>query len=161
MFAMTVEQVVRSYADMVYRLACAQLRNQTDADDVFQEVFLRYTRKHPVFRDEEHLKAWLLRVTVNCCRSHQRSALLRRIVPLTENDAPALPPPEVSVLEEALARLPARHRTVIHLFYYENCSTAQIAEATSQSASTVRSQLTRARTMLREILKGEIDHVQG
>lgn len=60
------EEVIRRYADMVYRLALARTGNRSDADDVFQEVFLRYVQKAPDFTEEEHRKAWLLKVTVNC-----------------------------------------------------------------------------------------------
>lgn len=160
MNSMTLEQVIRAYADMVYRLALAQTRNPSDADDIFQDVFLRYAEKAPAFQSEEHRKAWLLRVTVNRCRSHFRSGWLRRIVPLEDATA-AIPPPEVSPLDEALTRLPAKYRTVVHLFYYENCSTEQIAELTGQAASTVRSQLTRARNLLHDLLKGGNEDVSG
>lgn len=161
MSSMTLEQVIRTYADMVYRLALAQLRSTADAEDVFQDVFLRYAEKAPVFRDEEHRKAWLLRVTVNRCRSHFRSGWFRRTLPMDAASAASTPAHEPSSLSEALTRLPTRYRTVIHLHYYENCSTQAIAAVTGQSASTVRSQLTRARAMLRELLKGEMDDVQG
>lgn len=161
MIPMTLEQVVRTYADMVYRLACAHLGNPADADDVFQDVFLRYAEKAPAFRDEEHRKAWLLRVTVNRCRSHYRSSWFRRILPMEAAAHAAIPAPDPHPLGDVLARLPAKYRTVVHLYYYENCSTEEIAALTGQNASTVRSQLTRARSMLRELLKGEIDDVQG
>lgn len=63
-----LRQAMETYGDMVYRLALAQTQSSHDADDVFQEVFLRYLRSAPAFREEEHRKAWLLRVTVNCCK---------------------------------------------------------------------------------------------
>lgn len=160
MIPMTLEQVIRAYADMVYRLALAQTRSPSDADDIFQDVFLRYAEKAPEFQSEEHRKAWLLRVTVNRCRTHFRSGWLRRLVPLEAATA-AVPAPEVSPLDEALSRLPAKYRTVVHLYYYENYSTEQIAEVTGQAASTVRSQLTRARDLLHDLLKGGNEDVSG
>lgn len=156
----TLEQVIRTYADMVYRLALAQTRSPSDADDIFQDVFLRYAEKAPEFQSEEHRKAWLLRVTINRCRTHYRSNWLRRLVPL-EGSTAAVPAPEVSPLDEALSRLPVKYRTVVHLFYYENYSTEQIAEVTGQAASTVRSQLTRARNLLHDMLKGGNEDVSG
>ena len=152
-----LESVVRRYADMVYRLALARLANPADAEDIFQNVFLRYAEKAPDFCDEEHRKAWLLRVTVNCCRSHFRSPWFRRTAPLEEALHAAADTPEQSVLANALAALPDRYRLVLHLHYFEALSTQEIAETTGQRASTVRSQLTRARRLLREMLKGEID----
>ena len=66
--AAEAEAVIARYADTVYRTAYAQTGSRMDADDVFQEVFLRYVKARPVFENEEHRKAWLLRVTVNCAR---------------------------------------------------------------------------------------------
>lgn len=160
MTTMTLEQVIRIYADMVYRLACAHMQTQADAEDVFQDVFLRYAEKAPAFREEEHRKAWLLRVTVNRCRSHYRSNWFRRHLPLEAAVHAAAPAQEPSPIREALNRLPAHYRTVVHLHYYENLSTEEIAEVTGQRASTVRSQLTRARGLLRDMLKEEMDDVQ-
>lgn len=150
---LTLEQVIRTYADMVYRLAYAYMRNPADADDVFQDVFLKYAEKGPSFADEDHRKAWLIRVTVNRCRSHYRSNWWKRLVPLEEAHHAAQPAPEDPLLEEALDKLPARYRTVIHLYYFENYDTHEIAALTGQRASTVRSQLTRARQMLKTLLK--------
>lgn len=152
-----LEQVVRQYADMVYRLALAYLRNPADAEDVLQDVFLRYAEKAPAFREEEHRKAWLLRVTANRCRSHFRTARFRRSAPLEAAANAAAPTPEPSPLADALAALPGKYRSVVHLHYYENLSTEEIAAVTGQRASTVRSQLTRARTLLRDMLKGGFD----
>lgn len=159
MNANMLEQDVRRYADMVYRLALAQMRNPADAEDVFQDVFLRYAEKAPDFREEEHRKAWLLRVTVNRCRSHFRTAWFRRSVPLEAAASAAAPPPEDNLLNDVLARLPAKYRIVLHLHYYENLSTEEVAAVTGQRASTVRSQLTRARALLCDMLKGGIDDV--
>ena len=149
----SLEQVIHTYADMVYRLAYAHMRNPTDTDDVFQDVFLKYAEKSPAFASEEHFRAWLIRVTVNRCRSHYRSNWWKRIVPLDEAAQAAAPAPADPELDEALSRLPAKYRTVIHLHYFENYDTVEIASLTKQRASTVRAQLTRARQMLGSLLK--------
>ena len=114
---MDPETVIRHYAPTVYRLAAAQLHSRHDADDVLQEVFLRYLRKQPTFDSEEHRKAWLLRVTVNCCRKVQLSPWRLRTEPLSD----LLPAPEAEDpgLLELLEALPAKYRSVLHLFYYE------------------------------------------
>ena len=70
---------------MVYRLAFARMGTKYDADEIFQEVFLRYLKKCPAFHDEEHEKAWFLRVTVNCCNKMHMSAWRRHTVELEEN----------------------------------------------------------------------------
>lgn len=152
-----LEQVVRQYADTVYRLALANTHHPADADDIFQDVFLKYAQKHPAFASEEHRKAWLIRVTVNCCRSHYRSNWWKRILPLEEAAHATAMDDHDPALAEALAQLPAKYRTVIHLHYFENYDTSEIAGLTGQQPSTVRAQLTRARQMLKDLLKGEND----
>jgi RNA polymerase sigma-70 factor (ECF subfamily) len=147
------ESVIRTYADMVYKLAFAQVHNRTDADDVFQEVFLRYVRKNPPFESEEHRKAWLLRVTVNCAKRHHAAAWRKRTVPLEAELAAFLP--EDHGLAESLDKLPEKYRAVIHLFYYEGYPTDQIGEILKIKPSAVRTRLTRARRMLGGLLEGE------
>ena len=117
MTAKTPEQLVSVYGDMVYRLAYAQTRSRHDADDIFQEVFLQTVRKRPVFDSVEHEKAWLLRVTLNCLKSHWRMAWRRHDTPL--DDRIPFPEPEDSALDEALRRLTPKYRAAVHLFYYE------------------------------------------
>ena len=150
----TVEAVIKEYADMVYRLAYAQVRTKSDADDIFQEVFLRYIRKSPDFESEEHRKAWLIRVTVNCSKKHWGSAWMQRFVPLDESFT--FSHPEESGLHEALRKLSPKYRSVIHLFYYEGYSTSEISLILSIKESTVRTQLTRARAQLSKMLKGDL-----
>ena len=108
MTAKTPEQLVSVYGDMVYRLAYAQTRSRHDADDIFQEVFLQTVRKRPVFDSVEHEKAWLLRVTLNCLKSHWRMAWRRHDTPL--DDRIPFPEPEDSALDEALRRLTPKYR---------------------------------------------------
>ncbi|MCI8762532.1 MAG: hypothetical protein HFF28_06825, partial [Oscillospiraceae bacterium] len=75
-------QVVERWGDMVYRLALARTASVPDAEDIFQEVFLRYFRHEERFHSDEHRKAWLLRCTLNRCKSLLSSPWRRRIVPL-------------------------------------------------------------------------------
>ena len=147
------EQIIKTYSDMVYRLAFARTGTKEDADEVYQEVFLRLLKKRPVFESQEHCKAWLLRVTINCSNTLLASLWKKRTVVLEED----LPFQEKESLElyEELSRLPQKYRDVIHLFYYEELSVADIAKILHRKESTVRTQLTRARTMLKEILEEE------
>ena len=151
---METESALQNYGTMVYRLAYAQLRNRQDAEDIFQEVFLRYHRAAPPFTDENHRKAWLLRVTVNRARSLATSPWRRRTVPL--EDVYAYTDPEESGLDEALAQLPTKYRTVIHLFYFEGRDTEEISRILNRRPSTVRAQLTRARQRLSQLLKEDL-----
>ena len=147
-----VDEVIDKYSNMVYRLAFANMKNKQDAEDVFQEVFLRYISKPRTFENEEHRKAWLIRVTINRSRSLW-SSCFRKTEPLDDSL-----PAETTVendLSEYLALLPQKYRTVIHLFYYEELSVKQISEILDAKESTVRTWLTRARSILGEKLKGD------
>lgn len=147
------EQVIRYYSDMVYRLAFARTGSKQDADDVFQEVFLRYVKKNPSFQSEEHRKAWLIRVTINCSNNVWSSLWRKRKQELT-NDIPFETEESISLYQE-LQQLPPKYREVIHLFYYENMSLEEISLTLSRKNSTIRTQLTRARVMLKEFMKEE------
>ena len=150
----TTESVVKKYADMVYRLAFAQVRSQSDADDIFQEVFLRYVQSKTVFESEEHRKAWLIRVTVNCAKKHWSTAWHRKTVPLEDSYTFELP--EETGVNEAMRKLSPKYRSVIHLFYYEGYSIAEISSILGTRESTIRTQLTRARARLSELLRGDL-----
>lgn len=150
---MNIEDVIKEYSTMVYRLAFAKTGNKFDADEVFQEVFYRYVKKNPMFNDKEHQKAWLLKVTVNCSKKLLKSSWKTKIVPLEKADDFAVE--EHSDLHYELALLPSAYREVIHLFYYEDMRTEEIAKLLNRKTSTVRTQLTRARAMLKKYMKEE------
>lgn len=151
------EAVVERYANMVYRLAYAIVRSKSDADDVFQEVFLRYFRFTPGFESEEHQKAWLIRVTGNCANKLLTSAWRRKRAALSDEIPFAAP--EETGLGEALAQLPPLYRNVIHLFYYEGYQAEEIAKLLHRKPGTVRTQLVRARQLLARQLQKEASHV--
>jgi len=142
-----------TYGTAVYRLAYSHTRSAADAEDIYQDVFLRYFQKRPVFESEEHRKAWLLRVTVNRARSLFTSAWFRKTVPL--ETCIAFTEPDERKLDEALAQLHQKDRTLLHLFYYEKLSTKEMAQILGRKESTIRTQLTRARRKLAETMKGE------
>lgn len=146
--------LARQFAPSVYRLAYARTGCRTDAEDVMQEVFLRLIQAKPVFENEAHAKAWLLRVACNCANDLFRLPWRRREVPLEDNlSAPeALEPGGVT---QAVLSLPARYRIPIHLYYYEGFSVAEIAGAMGKSEGTVKSRLFRARKLLRDKLEEE------
>jgi len=151
-----LEDIVVKYSNMVYRLAISHMRNKSDADDVYQEVFFRYIRKNPIFESEEHRKAWLIRVTTNCCKKIYASAWTRRVVPLDESIV--FESKEENRLFYDLQKLPMKYRAIIHLFYYEDMSINEICLALNKKPSAVKMQLMRARAKLKEIL-GEDCHV--
>ena len=149
-----IEQILERYSEMVYRLAFARTKNRYDADDILQEVFLRYIRRQPDCRDDEHRKAWLIRCTINCSKSLFTSAWFRNITPMP--DTLSCEMKEHSEVYYVVMALPARYRTVIHLYYYEEYSTAEIAALLACKESTIRSRLHRARAMLRKQIDADI-----
>ena len=149
-------QAVQTYGDTVYRVAFHALNNREDAEDVMQEVFVRLLRARPEFRDEEHAKAWLLRVGARCAADVLRAPWRRREGPLDDGLPAPEPPGEGGVVEAVLA-LPAQYRMAVHLYYYEELSVAEIAAVLGKSEGAVKSRLFRARALLRRYLKEDGD----
>lgn len=150
---------MHTWGSTVYRLALNQTQSPHDADDVCQDVFLHLLKDATIFKDDEHLKAWLLRVTVNCWRDLHRSAWKRRAeltdaVPDTTAEDPcgdgAVRALHEGELGRALRRLPDKMRLIVHLYYYEGYSTEEIAHLAHCVPATVRTRLRRARTQLGE-----------
>lgn len=149
-----LEALIQIHQNTLYRAALAILGDAHEAEDAVQDAFLRCLEKEPEFESPAHEKAWLLRVTVNGCKSRLRSPWRRRTAPLLDS-YPASGPEEQSLME-TIGALPAKDRAVLHLYYYEGYQTAEIAGMTGWREGTVRSRLTRARAKLGALLKGEM-----
>lgn len=159
-----IQEKIDQYEAMLYRIAYLQLKNRYDAQDVVQEVFYQYIKYNKEFESDEHEKAWLIRVTLNGCRKLWRSAWFRRTEGMPkQQDMPAESLLEQEVVEreqkrellEEVWKLPAKYREVIHLFYFEQLSVKEISSVTGRKESTVTSQLTRGRDILKKKLKEE------
>ena len=133
-------------------------KNVEDAKDVVQDTFIAYYTSDLQYNDEQHIRAWLFRITVNKAKDVKKSFWHRNKMPL-EDYIESLPfeTKEDSNLFEAVMHLPEKYRIVIHLFYYEGYSAEEIARMTGEKPSTIRTRLTRARAQLRDLLKGESD----
>ena len=124
--------------------------NQADADDAVQDTYLRYCSYDKEFTDEDHIRAWLLRVAINRARDQKRSFWEKHRVSWEDYmETLSFEAPEDKSLFEAVMSLPAKYRTVIHLFYYEDYSVARIAEILHSREGTVKSQLNRGRQLLK------------
>ncbi len=148
-------QAVERWGDMVWRLALARTANVQDAEDVFQEVFLRFFRHEDQLQSDEHRKAWLIRCTVNRANSLLSSPWRRKTVPL-EVAAQVGVEDQYREVYSAVLSLPARYRAVIHLHYFEGLSVAEIAGTLNLPEGTVKSQLSRGRAFLRDLLNEEV-----
>ncbi len=144
--------IARRYMDTIFRLAFSYLKSRTDADDVTQNVLLKLYRYHGDFENEDHLKHWLIRVTINECKSVFRSPW-RKTEDIAEYaNSLSMPTPEHAELLEAVMKLPPKYRAAIYLFYYEGYATAEIAELLHTPEATVRTHLARGREKLRTML---------
>lgn len=146
-------EIVKKYQNQLLVVAFHACGNRQDAEDAVQDAFLKLYAKKPRLEDEKHLRAWLIRVTVNRCRDLLR-APSKRHLPLMEADSILTQPDETSLaVSEAVLSLPEKYREVVILFYYAEYSTAEIARLLRRRTGTVQVQLKRARDMLKESLK--------
>lgn len=149
-----MKSIVETYSSLVYRIAYAHLNHKEDAEDVFQEVFLTYVKKKPVFGTEEQARAWFSRTTVNHCRLFWRTKERHQTIPL--EDDPSIPDPgneDRTELTEALSEVPLRYRKVLEMYYFTGLSTKEIASALRISVNAVRIRLNRGRKLLKETLE--------
>ena len=137
------------YAEMLLRVAYQNVRRQAYAEDVVQDVFVRM-QKERQFNDEQHIKSWLIRVTIHKCYDFNKSAWESKTENFTEQWA-QFSEEQTSVFDE-LSKLPDKQRNVIYLYYYEGYSIPEIAKILKESQNTVSSRLTRARAQLKTIL---------
>lgn len=154
-------RAMADWGDAVYRLALSQTRSKADAEDVYQDVFMRLYGDATEFTSSEHLKAWLLRVTLRCCIDLRRSAWWKRTAPMeAAADTAALENETDDSLWQAVRALPDELRTVVWLFYVEGCGTDEIAQIVHCRPATVRTRLHRARAKLKTELEGEREDEQ-
>lgn len=144
--------IAQRYMDTVFRVALSYMKSRTDADDITQNVLLKLYRYEGDFENESHLKNWLIRVTINECKSAYRS-IWRRTEDIEDYvNSLVMPTQEHADLLEAVMQLPKKYRVAIYLFYYEGYSTAEIAQLTAVPEATVRTHLARGREKLKTIL---------
>ena len=154
------QQLCESHANTIYRIALNYTKNPQDAEDVTQNALLRCLRADVRFESGEHLRTWVIRVAVNESKRWLGSPWRRLLAgPVPEAGAFApqgglgLPERE---LAEALLHLPEKYRIPLYLFYYEDRTAAQIAQALGLSVSGVTTRLARGRQKLKACLEGEL-----
>lgn len=158
-----INYIVGKYSDMIYRTALAYLGSPTDAEDIVSEVLIKYITADNdghEFSGEEHIKAWLLRVTINICKDILKSARVKSttsldLSPETESELRLAETSETRLdIEAALDSIPSDYRIVLYLYYYQEFSTKEIARLLDVPKNTVVSRLSRARKALRKKLAG-------
>jgi len=147
------EEVIQRYQDTIYRIAFTYCRNSADAQDIAQEVFIRYINKDPILAGEEHLKAWLIRVTINTAKSMLHSSWSKKVIPLSEHEPICADDWSRVDTYHAVMSLPEKYLSVIMLYYFEDYSVREIAKILKRTETAVQTQLQRAREMLKTKLK--------
>lgn len=147
-------RMVQKYIDDVYRMALSCCRNRSDAEDAVQNTFLKLFTTDTAFVDEEHIRRWLIRVTINECKNNLKSAWRRNVTYLDELEhEPEMEDADELELFTEIGRLPVKYSSVLHLYYYEGYRCAEIAALLKISESNVQTRLMRARKMLKEHLE--------
>ena len=150
-----ITTVYHRQVGMVYRICFTYMKNAADAEDAVQDVFVKLMRYNPALESEEHEKAWLIRCAINVCKN-----MLRKKSRQEGNidDYHHLHSEEENQVDQTLTAvlaLPDKYKHVVYLYYYEGYDSTEIAKMLHKSASTIRSNLMRARILLKETLKGD------
>lgn len=153
-------QKLEKYKNTVFRAAYSYCGNKSDAEDISQEVFLKFYTLDRVFQSENEEKAWLIRVTVNKCKDIFKSSWYKTKTSLEECREVYSMNKSQSELIDVLMSIPEKYRIVIHLYYYEQYSVKEISEITSRKESTVQTHLQRGRKLIEKKLKEEEEYEQ-
>ena len=145
------ETAYTNYADAMYRIALSHMTRREDAEDVVHDVFIKYMQASPSFADDDHERAWLIRVTVNRCRDLLRRRAIRRYVGFDEiEEIPAEEEPyEGQGVVSMVSTLPEKYRSVMVLHYLEGYSVEKTATILGLSLSATKMRLSRGREMLK------------
>lgn len=151
---MDVEAIYLRHVDTVYRVCYSFMGNAADSEDATQSTFVKLMKARPTFTNEEHEKAWLIRVASNHCKDLLRSSA-RKGVPLESVAEPAADERGPDLALDAVLALDSKYKDVVYLHYYEGYSAADIARMLDKPSSTVRTHLREARVILRKALGGQ------
>lgn len=147
-----LSETVIKYSDMLYKICIVMLCNEQDVQDAIQDTFCRYLEKAPAFHDEEHEKAWLIRVATNICRDMLRFRLRHPKISIDELENTLAKPQQQDILRELL-ELPVRQKTVIYLHYVEGYQIKEIADILGATEGAVKMRLRRGREQMRQTWK--------
>lgn len=146
----SIEKMVHTYGNTLFRICLIMLGNASDAEDAVQEIFLKYLQKAPEFENSEHEKAWLITVATNKCKDILRFKSRYQTVNMDEIKESAMEESDSGILE-ALMTLPDKFRMVLVLHYVEGYGVKEIARMTGKTASAVKMRLQKGRRLLREV----------
>lgn len=149
-----IRNMINKYSDTVYRICIIYLKNNADAEDAFQEIFIKVIEKAPIFMNSDHEKAWIITVTSNHCKNVLRKRKREKTTILDENYI--FNNESKEELLPIILKLPLEYRNVIYLYYYEGYSTKEISSILKRRDATVRTWLKRAREDLKVRIGGAL-----
>ncbi|MDG5852582.1 MULTISPECIES: RNA polymerase sigma factor [Clostridium] len=151
-----IHYLIETYSDMLIRISYSYMKNLSDAEDITQEVFIKLLEKQPDFKNKTHEKSWLIRVAINLSKDKLKSSYFKNTTSL-EDDFVDTTQEDTDVIQAVLS-LPLKYRSIVFLYYYENYSISEISNILNIKESTVGSQLSRGRKLLKSILKEDFEY---
>ena len=151
-------QAIELYSDMVKRLCMVHLKNETDTEDIFQNVFIKYLQNDIKFENKNHEKAWIIRVTINACKDYLKSFFRSKTISIEtylEKESGEDMSLDNKFVLEAVLSLPEKYKNVVYLYYYEGYQASEISKILNKNVNTVYTLLTRAKKILKEKIGGE------
>ena len=151
-----IYQAIEQYSDMIRRLCMIHLKNYHDTQDIFQTVFLKYALSSVIFENQQHEKAWFIRVTINACKDLLKNFFRTHVISIDEVSKQLfeLSSDNIDILE-AVRSLPPKYKNVVYLHYYEGYTAPEIANILHKNVNTIYTYLTRSKKVLYEKLGGE------
>ena len=146
-----IDELIEQYSNMILQIAYQNLFNKSDSEDITQEVFIKLMNNLHTLKSQKHIKAWLIRVTINLCIDYNRSSN-NKTLPLLDQEISYFDEESTEVFKE-LAKLNPEYRNIIYLYFYQGYKIKEISKILSMNKNTVSSYLTRAKKELKSILE--------
>ena len=143
-----IKAVIEKYSNMLFRISYCILCNRQDAEDALQDTFFKFITKAPEFKDDEHEKAWLIKVVTNISKNMLVTRLKRKTVDIDELKHIGVDDTDSGVFS-AVMELPVKYKMVMTLYYIEGYTSAQISDMLSISEAAVRKRLQKGRELLK------------
>lgn len=160
-----IDQYIQQYGKRLYGLCLSLCKNKYDADDLYQETWLKVVKCISLYNSEQPFEPWLTKICVNTYRNILRRIARTPVLDFKTNEEkdavfsaiPASENPDYSSLHEAINNLPEKYRVAVILFYFQDMDISQTADVMGIPQGTVKSRLSKARKLLKEVLDNETD----
>ncbi len=150
------KEIYQRNVDRVYRISLLYLKNSSEAEDATQDIFIKFLEKPIGFNDYDHEKAWFIVVSKNYCKDALKCWWKSRRIDIESLPEISYKEEESNVMDmfEVLLSLPKKYKIVMYLYYYEEYSIRQISDILNRKESTIQTQLSRGRDILKQKLGG-------